>query len=549
MGMGEAAQAVQVSAFPGRYIQQLEKARNIWEALQVMGGGGGAKGFIAGKGGRHRPVRGGSLTQGIHDASTGYPALDIGIPTGNRVYAVAGGRITRSEDLRGYEPRLSASAQNGYYSYGRVIEQSLNGGGKVLYAHLSQRFARRGQKVAGGSVIGLSGNTGHSYGSHLHFGATPMSPYTFMATGGQVTSDGRAFIHSGEAVVNKARTEALFASLDTFDRVMAQAQAMGGRVIDLNTAMANEGGKPGGKPTGNVRLGTYNVHNKTKNARTQADLERLMGAADVIGLTEFIGRKRNIGNWLEKQGWGVHRAKGPGADSALAYNRKKYEFLRGGSQKMNTMESNRGGGRTRYAAYGLLRDKDNGTEFWNVVAHAVNKKGGGNKYMQIQEQQFKALRELGNRLGEGGKPVFIMGDLNTLNPKIKGWSSRTGRGIDHIMAQAGVKMKGSRRVRGLSSDHPAVLAQYMFPGLAKGARNVNVEGLFRLHKNEAVLTDDINKQFKLGVERFANGPQNNYNVNMNFNGEVSDKAAMRRFIIDTFRGMEKAKPVSRRGTD
>jgi len=40
---------------------------------------------------------------------------------------------------------------------------------ETLYAHLSLRLAEPGDQVKAGDVIGLGGNTGRSYGNHLHF--------------------------------------------------------------------------------------------------------------------------------------------------------------------------------------------------------------------------------------------------------------------------------------------------------------------------------------------------------------------------------------------
>ena len=40
---------------------------------------------------------------------------------------------------------------------------------ETYYAHLSKLLAFSGQKIKSGEVLGLGGNTGHSFGSHLHF--------------------------------------------------------------------------------------------------------------------------------------------------------------------------------------------------------------------------------------------------------------------------------------------------------------------------------------------------------------------------------------------
>jgi murein DD-endopeptidase MepM/ murein hydrolase activator NlpD len=239
MGMGEVAQAVQVSAFPGRYAEHIGQAKAVYAALRANAGAGAAAsaGFVPGAGGKHKAVRGGRLSQGIHDSYTGYPAIDIGVPVGTPVYAVGDGKITQSYDIRGYEPRSNHGGL-GYRSYGRVIYEKLDSGPEVLFAHLSKRNVSKGQRVKGGSIIGRSGNTGHSFGPHLHLGERGGSPYAFMKSGGFVMSDGLANLHEGESVMTEPLTRQLTENVNNF---------------------ANEG---------NVN---YNIHMHVHNAQVDTD--------------------------------------------------------------------------------------------------------------------------------------------------------------------------------------------------------------------------------------------------------------------------------------
>lgn len=61
-----------------------------------------------------------------------------------------------------------------YYSssYGNTVMISHNVGGQVittLYAHMENRFVTDGQRVQKGQKLGYMGNTGRSFGAHLHF--------------------------------------------------------------------------------------------------------------------------------------------------------------------------------------------------------------------------------------------------------------------------------------------------------------------------------------------------------------------------------------------
>jgi hypothetical protein len=75
---------------------------------------------------------------------------------GDTVVAAASGRVSRVENL-------------GNTSYGRWIEINHGNGYTTRYAHLSSQVVRVGQQVVRGQKIGTVGNTGGSFGAHLHY--------------------------------------------------------------------------------------------------------------------------------------------------------------------------------------------------------------------------------------------------------------------------------------------------------------------------------------------------------------------------------------------
>lgn len=80
--------------------------------------------------------------------------VDIGIPTGTEVRAMAPARVHFAGTMNGY---------------GQVVW--LDHGGTVLtvYAHLSRILVRSGEAVGARQVIGLSGMSGDATAPHLHF--------------------------------------------------------------------------------------------------------------------------------------------------------------------------------------------------------------------------------------------------------------------------------------------------------------------------------------------------------------------------------------------
>lgn len=83
-----------------------------------------------------------------------HKGLDIDLETGDQVKSAFEGMVRISQNNS---------------TYGNVVVVRHNNGLETLYAHLSQRNVKPGDHVEAGQVLGLGGNTGRSYGSHLHF--------------------------------------------------------------------------------------------------------------------------------------------------------------------------------------------------------------------------------------------------------------------------------------------------------------------------------------------------------------------------------------------
>ena len=100
-----------------------------------------------------RPIDGGYKTQGLH----GYNAVDIGTPVGTILHAAAAGQIIVAKN----------AGWNG--GYGKYVVIAHYNGTQTVYGHMSSVNVNVGDLVYQGQVIGLTGNTGHSTGPHLHF--------------------------------------------------------------------------------------------------------------------------------------------------------------------------------------------------------------------------------------------------------------------------------------------------------------------------------------------------------------------------------------------
>lgn len=89
---------------------------------------------------------------------TGEPShhdgIDLGADTGTPIYAVDSGEVI---------------ATTASLTEGSGISATIQSGGKQWkYKHMSERYVKKGDKVARGDVLGLVGSTGTSTGPHLH---------------------------------------------------------------------------------------------------------------------------------------------------------------------------------------------------------------------------------------------------------------------------------------------------------------------------------------------------------------------------------------------
>lgn len=97
----------------------------------------------------------------------GHLGIDIQANEGDPVFAAGAGIVTM--------------AQGGWnYGYGNVVQIDHGNGYVTVYAHLSYIGVSTCTPVGQGAIIGSAGNTGNSFGAHLHFefrnGGTNINP-------------------------------------------------------------------------------------------------------------------------------------------------------------------------------------------------------------------------------------------------------------------------------------------------------------------------------------------------------------------------------------
>lgn len=173
--------------------------------------------------------------------------IDLNLRTGDTVKAAFSGRVRYAKWNDG--------------GFGNLVIIRHYNGLETFYAHLSKHLVAPDQEVKAGEPIGLGGNTGHSFGSHLHFEVrfydAPMNPEEVIDFAKKELKDENLMVHkrlfrpgakpsdeevSGESIAAvQARTEAVAARKyykirtgDTLSQIASKSNTTVSRLCKLN---------------------------------------------------------------------------------------------------------------------------------------------------------------------------------------------------------------------------------------------------------------------------------------------------------------------------
>jgi hypothetical protein len=85
-----------------------------------------------------------------------HSGIDLAMPKGTELRSIAEGIVERIVDY-------------GSKNLGKGVIIKTEDGARHIYGHMSDINVKVGERISVGESIGLSGNTGHSTGPHLHF--------------------------------------------------------------------------------------------------------------------------------------------------------------------------------------------------------------------------------------------------------------------------------------------------------------------------------------------------------------------------------------------
>ncbi len=105
----------------------------------------------------------------VYKTSKFHTGMDFSADQGKQVFVTGDGVVEYADaDYSGYGIHVIVNHGFGY---------------KTIYAHLSEKYVKQGQKLKRGELIGLVGSTGKSTGPHLHYevrkNGEPLNPINF----------------------------------------------------------------------------------------------------------------------------------------------------------------------------------------------------------------------------------------------------------------------------------------------------------------------------------------------------------------------------------
>ena len=195
-----------------------------------------------------------------------HKGIDLKLQTGDTVYAAFSGRV-----------RLTNFERRGYGHY--VILRHHNGL-ETVYGHLSKILVKPDQDVKVGEPIALGGNTGRSFGSHLHFETrymgTPINPAAIFDFANQT-------VHTDTYTFDKHN----YKKARNFDPAANTEYARKYRESHPQRATASSGAKSssGGAKTYTIRRGDTLSRIASRNGVTVRQLCRLNGMTTSTKLT------------------------------------------------------------------------------------------------------------------------------------------------------------------------------------------------------------------------------------------------------------------------
>lgn len=97
----------------------------------------------------------------LNGASQFHNGVDLVGVGGTAVCSVCDGVVISSQ--------IIADKSNLTWQWGNYVSVQAEDGTMMYYCHLASRAVKKGDKVKKGQRIGIMGNTGYSFGAHLHF--------------------------------------------------------------------------------------------------------------------------------------------------------------------------------------------------------------------------------------------------------------------------------------------------------------------------------------------------------------------------------------------